>query len=245
MRSAQGPWSVCGIPLQVDASWFFIVAFVTWSLSTDYFPARYGGLSHPVYWAMGGIAALSLFGCVLLHELGHSLVAKRYGIPVSHVTLFIFGGVAHIGSDPKRPLVELQMALAGPLVSALIAGACFLAAGTIRLVGPMHLVAAAILRYLAFVNVAILLFNLLPGFPLDGGRVLRAALWAWSGSLFTATRVASAVGSMLGWGLLILGLWEIHQGVWVGGVWSMCLGFFLRNAARASYRQASSRLLRQ
>ena len=238
MRSLQVPWSVFGIPIHIDASWFLIVAFVAWSLSNGHFPAQYPGLGAAVYWMMGGTAALLLFACVLLHELGHSLIAKRYGIPVARVTLFIFGGVAQIGGDPARPFVELKVALAGPLVSALIAATCFIVAGWIPVLSPLHLVAVAILRYLALINTALILFNLLPGFPLDGGRILRAVLWAWSGSFRKATRIASAVGSVLGVGLLALGVWEVLKGLWAGGMWYVMLGFFLRDAALSSYRQA-------
>ena len=239
LLSPRREWRLWGIPIRIDASWFFVVAFVTWSLSSGYFPSNYPGFQRGVYWAMGGVSAVLLFACVLLHELGHSLVAKWYGIPVSRVTLFMFGGVAQIVGEPHRPSIELTVALAGPLVSALIAGACFAAAAAIPLQSPLHLVAAAIVRYLAVINAVLILFNLLPGFPLDGGRVLRAMLWAWTGSLRRATRMASAVGSGLGVGLLALGVWAIVKGAWGGGLWYVLLGFFLRDAALTSYRQAA------
>lgn len=234
-------WQLFGIPIRIHTSWFIVVAFVTWTLASRYFPDVHPGLPVAAYWVMGATAALLLFTCVLLHELGHSLVAKRHGIPVHRVTLFIFGGVAQIGREPQRPSVELKIALAGPLVSVLLAALCFAASALLPARQPAALAIAAILRYLALINTGVLLFNLLPGFPLDGGRVLRAAVWAWTGSLPRATRIASRIGSALGLALLALGAWEVVKGFWVHGAWSMLLGFFLRNAARRSAGQPAPR----
>lgn len=228
-----------GIPIHIDTSWFVIVTFLAWSLAGGYFPSAYPGLRPPVYLVMGVVAALLLFGCVLVHELGHSLIARRHGIPVACVTLFLFGGVAQIVRNPQRPSVELNVALAGPLVSALIAGLCVGLARIMPVHGRVELVAFAIVRYLAVINLGLLAFNLLPGFPLDGGRVLRALLWWWSGNLRRATRLASGVGLLLGLGLFALGVFAVIKGLWVGGVWYMLLGWFLRNAALTSYRHAS------
>lgn len=236
----RGLWTIFGIPIHIDRSWFLILLFVTWTLSSRYFPSAYPGFSGIAYWLMGALAAVLLFACVLLHELGHSLVAKGYGIPVERVTLFIFGGVAQIAAEPRRPRVELNVALAGPLVSIVIASACFALADALTVETPPQLAVFAIVRYLAIINTAILIFNLLPGFPLDGGRVLRAALWAWTGSLRKATRMASTVGSGLGLCLLALGVWGIVRGSWLTGLWYVLLGLFLRDAARVSYRQASA-----
>lgn len=244
-RRNTGAWSVLGIPIYIDASWFVILALMTWSLARGYFPETYSGLSALLSWTMGVGAAVLLFACVLLHELGHSLVARRFGIPVARVTLFIFGGVAHIQHDPRHPSVELAVALAGPLVSALIAGGCFAAARALAPHPAAPFVAMAMLRYLAMINLGLIVFNLLPGFPLDGGRILRAALWAWTGDLRRATRMASVVGMGLGFGLLALGLWAIVRGEWLGGLWYACLGLFLRNAATSSYHAASLRAVRE
>lgn len=230
-----------GIPILLDTSWFIMLAVVTWTLATGYFPAQMPGRSAATYWLMGLVAAVLLFLCVLLHELGHSLVAKGYGIPVKRVTLFVFGGVAQIASDPKRPLVELMVALAGPLVSAVIATGCFWASSHVVVETHAQLVGRSIVHYLAVVNVAILVFNLLPGFPLDGGRVLRAALWAWWGDLRKATRIASLFGSGLGMGLLALGLVSVIQGHLISGLWDVLLGTFLRNAAKVSYDEVVMR----
>ena len=231
------PWILFGIPIHLDPGWFVVVALMSWSLSSSYFPSSYPGFSHLVYWGMGTAAALLLFACILLHELGHSLVAKSHGIPVACVTLFLFGGVAHITESPKRPSVELQVALAGPLVSVLIAAVCLWGSAHMPLATPLHLVVAAIIRYLGVINIGLALFNLLPGFPLDGGRVLRATLWAWTGSLRRATRAASIIGILFGFGLIALGLWALSTGKWMGGLWYLFLGWFLRNAALQSYRR--------
>ena len=233
------PWQLFGIPIHIEASWFLIVSFIAWSLARGYFPSTYVGLPAGLYWAMGVLAALLLYLCVLLHELGHSVVARGYGIPVRCVTLFMFGGVAQIARDAQRPAVELQVALAGPLVSALIAGACFAASRHLPAHHPLEVAAAGVVHYLAVINTGLIVFNLLPGFPLDGGRVLRAALWAWTGSLRRATRIASTLGSFLGIGLLMLGGWALTQGAWTTGMWYLLLGMFLRRMARASYDQAA------
>ena len=231
--------TVCGIPIRINTSWGFIAVFMAWSRGRGYFPEDLPGFAPLVYWLMGAAAALLLFVCVLLHELGHALIARRCGIPVVGITLFMFGGVAQLGSDPKRPRVELMVALAGPLVSAAIAGICFFVSSRVAAHGAFQIVGIAIVRYLAMINLGLLLFNLLPGFPLDGGRLLRAALWAWSGNLQRATRIASAIGGGFGVGLLLLGVWAILRGGWATGMWYVLLGFFLRNAALSSYRHAS------
>ena len=233
------PWQLLGIPIHIEASWFLVVAFIAWSLARGYFPSTYAGLPTGLYWAMGVLAALLLYLCVLLHELGHSVVARHHGIPVRCVTLFMFGGVAQIARDARRPAIELQVALAGPLVSALIAGACFAASGHLPARQPLEVAGAAVVRYLAVINTGLIVFNMLPGFPLDGGRVLRAALWAWTGSLRRATRIASTLGLLLGLGLLALGGWALTQGAWSAGMWYILLGMFLRRMARASYDQAA------
>jgi Zn-dependent protease len=228
-------WRVFDIPIRIDTSWFFIVAFVSWTLAHGYFPETYPGFDNLTYWGMGVTAALLLFVCVLLHELGHSLVAQAAGIPVRDVTLFIFGGVAQISEEPRRPMTELKIALAGPVVSVAIAAACFWMSSILSVTTTPQFALWAILQYLAIINTGILLFNLLPGFPLDGGRVLRAILWAVSGSLRKATRITSLMGAVLGGGLLVWGLFMVLKGSWFAGAWNIMLGFFLRDAAHASY----------
>ena len=227
--------TVFGIPVRIDRSWFAVLAFVSWSLASDYFPSSTPGLQGAVYWGMGLTAATLLFTCVLLHEFGHSLVARRYGIGVSQVTLFMFGGVAELAGRLRRPSMELMITLAGPLVSAIIAGGCVGAWRLLVRLMPSHIVLIALVRYLAFMNIALIAFNLLPGFPLDGGRIFRAVVWGITGNLAGATRLASAIGSMLGLGLIGLGVWSMVRGAGFHGLWYVLLGIFLRNAAN-SYR---------
>lgn len=231
------PLKLFGIAIHIDKSWFFIVGFVAWTLASGYFPTNYPWLTSSTCWLMGISSAVLLFICVLLHELGHSLVAKAHGIPVPRITLFIFGGMAQIESDPKQPFIEFKIAIAGPLVSALIAGICYRLFMVIPIEARSQFIAVAILKYLTIINIMLIVFNMLPGFPLDGGRVLRSIIWARTGSVLRATQITSSMGVGLGVGLWVLGAWWIIKGaVWVG-IWYIFIGFFLRNAARASLSQ--------
>jgi Zn-dependent protease/predicted transcriptional regulator len=251
----QGPdWQIgriLGIPIRVHASWLFIFFFVTWSLATGYLPDMLPGLSEPRYWAMGGVAALLLFASVLLHELGHSVVALRYRIPIGQITLFIFGGVAQMRKEPPHPRAEFLIAIAGPIVSFLLAALC------LGLVALLELLPAgtsvrglmALGALLGTVNTQLGLFNLLPGFPLDGGRALRAGLWAWSKDFYRATSQAALVGLLFGisFGLfgafLLVGALSgmLSSAVASSGGWIILLGAFLFAAARGSRKQAAIR----
>ena len=238
-----------GIPIHVHASWFVVFLFVTWSLATGYLPETLPGLSAPRYWGMGGIAALLLFLSVLLHELGHSYVALRYQIPIKQITLFIFGGMAHMGKEPPTPRAELLIAMAGPLVSLFLGASCLGGAMAVDSFfarsGLQGLVVLGSL--LGMVNVQLGLFNLLPGFPLDGGRVLRAGLWAWNKDFNRATGQAALVGIGFGVALGAIGA-VLMVGAWSGvagrsiagnGGWLIFIGAFLFSAALASRRQAA------
>ncbi len=225
-----------GIPIKLDLSWFIIFVLVAWTLVVGYFPAMYPQLSSGQLWIMGIVGSLLLFASVLVHELCHCYVARRYGIPIRGVTLFIFGGVAEMGQEPANPKSEFLMAGAGPVSSiaiAILAGFAAKAAHSLEL-GP---VVFGILQYVAFVNTALAIFNLIPGFPMDGGRLFRAFLWKVTGDLRRATRVASVVGSGFGGGLILLGFFQILLGQFLGGLWLVLIGFFLRTAAQGSYRQ--------
>ncbi len=240
-----------GIPIRVHASWFLIFLLVTWTLATGYLPEELPGLSPTRYWAMGGVAALLLFLSVLLHELGHSYVALRYCIPIERITLFVFGGVAHMRKEAPTPRAEFLIAVAGPIVSFVLGAACF---GLIALAESIHsprdMQGVVMLgALLGMVNLQLGLFNLIPGFPLDGGRVLRAGLWAWGKDFYRATKQAAVVG--LGFGLLlgVLGL-AVLVGALMGkldssmasnGSWVVFIGMFLFAAALASRRQAAFR----
>jgi Zn-dependent protease len=248
----QGPdWQigrVCGIPIHVHSSWLFVFFFVTWSLATGYLPDMLPGLSEPRYWAMGGVAALLLFLSVLLHELGHSLVALRYHIPIGQITLFIFGGVAQMRKEPPHPRAEFLIAIAGPIVSFLLAG---LSIGFVALLEslpgetPVQGL-AALGALLGMVNTQLGLFNLLPGFPLDGGRALRAGLWAWSKDFYRATSQAALVGLLFGMGFGLFGAFllvgalsgTVSSALASSGGWIVLLGAFLFTAARGSRKQA-------
>ncbi|MEW6543406.1 MAG: site-2 protease family protein [Nitrospirota bacterium] len=236
---------IFGIPIKVHVSWFLVFGFVTWSLATGYLPDMLPGLSSARYWSMGGTAALLLFGSVLLHELGHSYVALHYRIPIQQITLFVFGGVAQMNREPPGPRAEFLIAIAGPIVSFLLGGALLGVAALVNV--GQGLVALGLL--LGAVNVQLGLFNLIPGFPLDGGRVLRAGLWAWSGDFHRATKHASLAGQGFGMAIgatgavLLVGAapgW-IPGPLAANGGWIGLIGLFLFAAARASRRQAAVR----
>lgn len=248
----QGPdWQigrVFGIPIHVHASWLFVFFFVTWSLATGYLPDMLPGLSEPRYWGMGGVAALLLFASVLLHELGHSLVALRYRIPIGQITLFIFGGVAQMRKEPPHPRAEFLIAIAGPIVSFLLAGFCI---GLVALLeslpaGTSVQGLTALGALLGMVNTQLGLFNLLPGFPLDGGRALRAGLWAWNKDFYRATSQAALVGLLFGIGFGLFGAFllfgaltgTVSSALASSGGWIVLLGAFLFSAARGSRKQA-------
>jgi Zn-dependent protease len=207
-------------------------------LAQGYFPAQYLGLSRAQYWLLGISGAVLLYVCVVLHELGHSLVARFFGVPVECVTLFIFGGVAQMQGGVKRPSMEFLVAAAGPLVSALLAGVCALGARHLWVQTETDLLIFALLNYLAIANMVLVLFNALPGFPLDGGRVLRSLLWAIRGDLPWATRVAGSVGLMVAVGLMVLGAWALYQRAWISGVWYLLIGRYLARAANRARAQA-------
>ena len=227
-----------GFDVNVDLSWFVILALVTWSLATRYFPADYAapGLTAGTYWLLGLAAALLFFASLLLHEIGHALMARRYALPIRGITLFLFGGVAEMTEEPPDPRTEFLVAVAGPLVSVAL-GVLFTGAGLAgRVAGWPPAVNAACLG-LGVVNLALVAFNLIPAFPLDGGRILRSALWRWKGSLRWATRVSSSIGAAFGFALIALGVLSVLAGDLFGGVWYALIGIFVRNAARMSYQQ--------
>ncbi|MGH7505871.1 MAG: site-2 protease family protein [Longimicrobiales bacterium] len=227
---------IFGIDVRVDYSWFIIVILILWSFTASVFPAQAPGLSQGTYIAMGVGGAVLFFVSLLLHELSHSVVARAKGIAVDGITLFIFGGMAHTKSEARTPGDEFLIAGVGPLASLLIAAAL----GGLVWVGvgagwsPAVLVVA---QYLAVLNVALAVFNLLPGFPLDGGRLFRAVVWKVTGSVTKATRVASVGGRLLGYALIALGVFEAVRGRVVSGLWLGFIGWFLRNAAIGSLRQ--------
>jgi Zn-dependent protease/predicted transcriptional regulator len=227
---------ILGIEIRLDYSWFIAFALVAWSLVRHYFPATHPGWSMGVYWAMGAVTALLFFGSVLAHEMAHSLVSQAHGVPVRDITLYIFGGGAQIEEEPRSARGQLLMALAGPFASLGLAGLFGLLWLAILPASPqLH----ALAGWLAWINAGVGLFNLIPGFPLDGGRVLRAAIWGITGDLRRATQIAARVGQVVAAGLILWGIWHIFRGNWANGAWIAFIGWFLDDAARASQRQVT------
>ncbi|GIV78018.1 MAG: peptidase M50 [Litorilinea sp.] len=224
---------ILGIPVGLDLSWFLIVILITWTMAVAYYPSAYPHWSPATYWFTGAATALLLFISVLLHELGHSIVARRYAIPVRRITLFIFGGVAEIQREPPSAGAEFWIAIAGPIVSFLLAGLFGLLATFWPRGGPLF----ALFIYLAYLNGALAVFNLIPGFPLDGGRVLRAILWGTTGSFHQATLYASMVGRGIAWLFIFLGVWQLLGGNVINGLWIAFIGWFLDSAAAAQLQQ--------
>jgi Zn-dependent protease len=225
-----------GFQVGLDWSWLILAVLITWTLSSGVFPSYYPGLTPAAYWSMGVIAALGLFASIILHELAHAIVARRYGLPIRRITLFIFGGVADMEAEPDRPAVEFWVAIAGPIASCLIALVSWVLLRAASGAGA-GVPVVGVLGYLATINLILAVFNLVPAFPLDGGRILRAILWSWKGSLRWATRVASAIGGGFGLLLIVLGVWRVLIGDFVGGMWWFLIGLFVRFAAQASYQQ--------
>lgn len=234
-------FTLFGFTVRVDASWIVIAVLVAWSLAVGLFPQRAPGLDATTYWVMGVIGALGLFLSVVIHEFAHSLVARARGMQMRGITLFIFGGVAEMEDEPPNARTEFEMAVVGPITSFVLAG-IFWALFAAARAGGAGMPVQAILAYLSIINGLLAVFNLIPAFPLDGGRVFRAALWGYKGSLRWATRIASAFGNGFGILLIALGIWMFISGHIINGVWYFLIGSFLRNAAQMSYRQV---LLRQ
>ena len=227
-----------GIRIRIDWSWIVIFLLVTWTLAVGYYPTLYPSFSTATNWVLGVASSLLLFVSVLVHELAHSFVARGQGLPVESITLFIFGGVSQIEEEPRTPRGEFTMALVGPLTSLALAGVFFLA---FLVFEPINGPIAAITQYLAVINLALGLFNLVPGFPLDGGRVLRAILWGITNNLRRATRIASYVGQAFAFLLIFVGVALIFGGAFLSGIWLAFIGWFLNNAASSSYRELIAR----
>jgi len=224
---------VLGIPIGLDYSWFLIFALLTWSLAVSYFPAEFHDWPPILYWVMGAITTIMLFVSVLLHELGHSVVALRFKVPVRSITLFIFGGVAQIGAEPPGARAEFLIAIAGPIVSFLLAVLFAFVKPFVAGIEPVW----GLAKYLAYINFALVLFNLIPGFPLDGGRVFRAIVWAITKNFRRATLIAANVGRIFGFMFIFAGVWQMFSGNFGGGLWIAFIGWFLDSAAAAQVYQ--------
>jgi Zn-dependent protease/CBS domain-containing protein len=228
---------VLGIQISLNYTWFIVFGLIAWSLASGYFPYHYPGLSRSAHWTMGFLGAVFLFLSVLVHEVTHSYIAKKEGMDVSEITLFIFGGVSQLTKEPEDPQKELKVAIGGP-ASSLVLALIFWILSRVTAPFPDLLLATGLLNYLAFINLSLAAFNLIPGFPLDGGRVLRAIYWRKTNNLRKATQIASEAGKWVGVGIILLGLFWILMGNLIGGFWFVIIGIFLRSAAEGGYQQA-------
>jgi Zn-dependent protease len=227
-----------GFKVRVDASWLLLAVLIVWSLAANYFPLVAPGWEAATYWVMGVVGLLGLALSVVVHELAHALVARRHDIPIGGITLFVFGGVAEMTREPPTARGEFLMAIAGPLMSLAVAGFFKVAEmGVEGLGAEAGNPAVVALGYLSFINLLLAAFNMIPAFPLDGGRVLRALLWAWRKDLRWATWVASGCGSLFGLLLAGWGLAQMLTGTLVAGLWWILIGLFVRMAAAKAYRQ--------
>jgi Zn-dependent protease/CBS domain-containing protein len=226
-------FKLLGFEVRIDISWLIVLVLATWALAEGLFPSLVEGLSKSTYWWMGITGAIGLFLSVVLHELSHSVVARRYGIPMKGITLFIFGGVAEMEDEPSDPRSELMMAIAGPVASIVI-GLVFISITVLGVTGGWPDAVVGVIQYVGGINLILAAFNLVPAFPLDGGRVLRAVLWHFKGSFRRATEISSNIGSGFGIVLIFAGVVFFVRGEFLGGIWWVFLGLFLRNAVRMS-----------
>jgi len=224
---------IIGIPIGLDYTWFLIFVLLTWSLAVNYFPHEFKQWPVIEYWIVGAVTSIMLFVSVLLHELGHSVVAIYYKIKVKQITLFLFGGVAEIAGEPPKAIAEFWIAIAGPIVSFLLAGVFYL----LKVISGGVNSLFALFEYLAFINFVLALFNLIPGFPLDGGRVLRAIIWGVSHNLHKATYIAVIVGRFFGFMFIFFGVLQMFGGNMSGGLWIAFIGWFLESAAMSQLHQ--------
>jgi Zn-dependent protease/predicted transcriptional regulator len=228
---------IFGITLKLNPSWFIIFILITWALGWSYFPGTYHNWSMTESISAGVITSFLFFASVLAHELMHSVVAQGKGMKVRSITLFIFGGVSEITEEPKHPSDEFLMAIAGPATSLVLGGLLFgLWLGLKNSAGSGQFI-SAIAYWLGIINLSLGAFNLIPGFPLDGGRVLRSILWGRSGDLRKSTKTASTIGRVVAYIFIFIGVFYVFTGNWLNGVWLALIGWFLDNAAVGSYRQ--------
>ena len=227
-------FKVFGIQISIDYSWFIVFLLFAWSLSYGYFPFKHPGLTTSAYIVIGVVSSLMLFICVLIHELSHSVTANRLGLDIHAITLFIFGGVAKLSKEPEDAMVELKIAIAGPIASGVLA-IIFGVLAALAAKTPYQVV-YTVFTYLSYINLVLLIFNMIPGFPLDGGRVLRALWWAKTGDLNRSTKVASSVGKGFAMFLIFFGFYQMLTGNFVGGLWAILIGFFVQRAAESGYQ---------
>jgi Zn-dependent protease len=230
---------IFGISIDLDYSWFLIVGLLAWILAVSYYPAEFHNWSTAEYWLMGLVTAVMLFVSVLIHELGHSVVAKRYRLSVPRITLFIFGGVSQIAAEPPNAAAEFWIAVIGPLVSFALAALFWELEPLLVWSSPLF----ALAKYLALINLILGAFNLIPGFPLDGGRVFRAIVWKATGKYQRATAIAAVTGRFFGFFLIFLGVWQALSGNFIDGLWIAFIGWFLESAAGSQLQQEALKSL--
>ena len=229
-------FSLFGFEVKLDLSWLLLALLISWSLGAGMFPTEYPGLSSRTYAWMGVIGALGVFFSIVFHEFSHSLVARQYGMQIKGITLFVFGGIAEMKGEPPSPKSEFLMAVAGPLASFLLAF-IFSKIEAIALLRGWPTPVVGVSNALAYINTVVAIFNLVPAFPLDGGRMLRAVLWHIRKDIHAATRISSQIGSVFGLVLIFLGVFAFIQGNIIGGMWWFLIGIFVRGAAQSSYQQ--------
>jgi Zn-dependent protease len=230
-----------GIPIFLHTSWFLIFALITFSLANEFADAH-PEWTQTQHWGLGLITALLFFGSVVFHEMSHSIVARHYRIPVASITLFFFGGVAQISRDPESAFQEFNIAAAGPASSLVLAGLFY--AGSLAV--PAGSMAATVTGWLAWINLTLAIFNLIPGFPMDGGRILRSIVWGLTKNYSKASRLSARTGQVIAAGMIGLGAWEALRAYQTGGdvingIWLAMIGWFLLSAAKQSYAQAETR----
>jgi Zn-dependent protease/CBS domain-containing protein len=224
---------IFGISIDLDYSWFLIVGLLTWMLAASYFPAQFPDWPAGEYWTMGLVSAVLLFASVLLHELAHSLVAEHYGLAVPRITLFLFGGVSQLAEEPPGPVAEFWITVVGPVTSLALAALCWELEPLVSASQPLY----ALTAYLAWLNLILALFNLIPGFPLDGGRIFRAIVWKVTGNYHRATVTAGVSGRFFGFLLIFIGAWMALTGDIAGGIWIAFIGWYLESAAGSQLQQ--------
>ncbi|MCR3955014.1 MAG: site-2 protease family protein [Gudongella sp.] len=227
--------TIRGIRIEINISWLAAFLLISATLATGFFPARYPDWGQDVYWILGSSVAILMLLSIIAHELSHSLVANRLGVGVKRITLFIFGGIADLEKEPDSPRKEFLVAIAGPLMS-LVLVVVFRAIG----VGADYLQLpeyfSVVFLYLSSINLVLAVFNMFPAFPLDGGRVLRAAIWHFTGNLHKATRIASTIGQWFGYFLMFIGLTNMFYGNLINGLWILFIGYFVVQASQSSYQ---------
>lgn len=228
-------FDLAGFSIKLDPSWFLIAGLITWTLAAQYFPVTLPGLTGATYLSLAIVAMLGFFGSLLLHELAHSLVARRFGVRIKAITLFLFGGVAELENEPPSAKAEFWIAIAGPVMSIALGFTFWFVVALLQAIGAPP-PSVMVFGYLATINIILAVFNMVPAFPMDGGRILRAYLWHRHGDVLRATKTAAQSGTVFGYVLMSLGVLAVFQGGLSAGLWYILIGFFVLAAARSAYQ---------